>query len=149
MEKKVIRGLAIGIVGSLIAAGIVTIIAYMRAPRVCTVQIALINEGKKVTIDSKTVREKPNRDGILFIYVTGSTKEYDGKLVVEVQPKDVPNWFKQDDAEAISGRYVAKIQLGSQEWPIRGGEGYILRVSAGEDLARASISVSREKQEAG
>lgn len=147
-KKKVIIALSVGIIASLIAAGIVMIFRFIGKPHICTVQIMSINEGKKVAIDSKTLEEKPNQDGILFIYVTGSTKEYDGKLMVEVQPKDVPNWFKQADAEAVNGRYIAKIQLGSREWPIRGGERYTLRVSLGDDWARAMISVSREKREA-
>ncbi|MHC4124472.1 MAG: hypothetical protein ACYSSI_12930 [Planctomycetota bacterium] len=145
-RRKAMWALVLGVLAGLIATGIITIVSVIRAPRNYKIQIMSINEGKKVAIDSKSVQEKRNKDGILFIYATGSTQEYEGKVIIEVQPKDVPNWFRQDDAEAINGRYIAKIQLGSQEWPICGGEGYILRVSAGEDSARAMISVNKEKK---
>lgn len=113
-KKKVIKTLTIGIIAGLIVTAIVAIVKWPRP--IYNVQITPVNQGQHVTIDSKTLRQQiPNQDGILFIQVTGTTKEYDGKLAVELQPKDVPDRFKQDDATFRDGAFVARAQLGSRE----------------------------------
>ena len=66
MEKKTTKTIVLGVIASLIAAGIVTLITIANRPHICSIQIMSINEGEKVQIDSKTLQEKPNPDGILY-----------------------------------------------------------------------------------
>lgn len=147
-KKKVIKAIVIGVIASLIGASIVAIVSYyFKEPQTYDVQIISQAQGKSLSIDSKVLQETTNQDNILFIFATGSSKEYDGMLTVEVNPIDVKNWFGQEDVTPVNGTFTARIQLGSREWPIRGGEEYRLRVSSLDEEAEAIISVERQKKQ--
>jgi len=112
--------------------------------------------GQRVTI--RHILASRNEDGIIFILVKGTVHEYEGELAVAVRTKDAPEWSEHDKVEwryhrhdngdvrqiGKSGEFVVDIQFGSNERPIRGGEEYLLRISAGEDSATASVTMGRE-----
>lgn len=139
-----VRPIIISVIAGFVVGVIVLLITDFKVSY--AVQIEQQSPGKRhVTINNQEIEDlKPNQDGILFIYVTGATIEYNEILGVEVQVKDTPHWFKQDDVEPNDNNtFNARIQLGSREWHIRGGEQYNLKVSAGDDTATAKISVHR------
>lgn len=139
-SRQIVVALAIGVVASLIGA---LIYSGVFAPRVYRVQIIPVEEGQPLKISTETLRETRNPDGILFVQATMTTKKDNGSIVVEVQPKDENVWYEQQVQQVGKRTYIARIQLGSKEWPIRGGEGYLLRASAGDDQAMARITVEK------
>ncbi|MHC4527544.1 MAG: hypothetical protein ACYS29_06685 [Planctomycetota bacterium] len=133
--------LVIGIVAGFIVAVIVYLIIG-RHPQYSVRISSSQDTGQQVVIKDQELADRTrNPDGILFLSVEGLVMQYEGKLAVEVRPDDVPDWFRQDDVEAVNGTFKGRIQLGSREWPIKGGERYVLRVSAGEAKATANILV--------
>ena len=142
-KKEYRRQFIIAIIAILIIA---IINGCQKPPSSFQINIEPLNSGQHIAIDRKNIQGTPNKDGVLFVHVSGLTKEYDGNISIQVQPVDVPDWFEQDDATRSNGKFVARIQLGSVEWPIRGGERYTLKVSAGSDSALAQISVNRSSK---
>ena len=142
--RKIVIALVIGVVASVIGS----LIYYTGVtPRAYAVQIIPVGEGDLLKIAADTLRETPNQDGILFVYATITTEEENAQVVVEVRPKEETVWYKQHVQQAGQKTHVARIQLGSKEWPISGGEAYLLRASSGNGKASARISVEQAPTE--
>lgn len=92
-------------------------------------------------IGVQTLRKKPNQDGVLFVQAVITSEQGTTTPTVEVQPVDETKWYRQQVQEAGKRTYIARIQLGSREWPIRGGEAYLLRASNKQGEATARILV--------
>lgn len=137
--SKVLFTLFFGVLTSLVAWWISTKIET----KVFTIQIKSTTNSASISIDSNSEKAKPNQDGIIFLFVGGSIKGVPENPIMELQPKDVPNWFKQSDPvlDTEKGKYIGRVQLGSIGWPIHGGEEFLVRVSLGKDQAQARISI--------
>ena len=138
--KKIVIGLVIAVVGSVVGT-----LIYVGAftARVYRVQIIPIGERTLLKIGAQTLRKKPNQDGVLFVQAVITSDKASTTPMVEVQPVDETKWYKQHVQETGKSTYIARIQLGSREWPIRGGETYLLRASNNQGEATARISVER------